>query len=187
MRKINVGILLIVVLFSVFELTIFQKENSFQQTTKDVVPRSATAENERIVTLVSRVLDGDTIAFEGNGKEEKIRLIGIDAPESVDPRRPVQCFGAESSRRMHELLDGRTITVTTDPTQDRYDKYGRLLAYVFRDDGLFVNKAMLEEGYAYEYTYITPYKEQPAFIAAERLAHDNAAGLWASTTCNGRR
>jgi hypothetical protein len=65
------------------------------------------------------------------------------------------------------------------------DKYGRLLAYVYREDGLFYNKYMIEQGYAHEYTYNTPYKYQSEFKAAQKFAQENSRGLWSPDTCNG--
>ena len=134
---------------------------------------------------VIKVVDGDTIEINHDGKAVKIRLIGINTPEVVDPRRPVQCFGREASQEAHRLLDGAYVMVHTDPSQDTYDKYGRLLAYVFRSDDMFINEHMISEGYAHEYTYDLPYKYQREFKVAEKLARESHKGLWAPTTCNG--
>jgi micrococcal nuclease len=127
----------------------------------------------------------DTIKINMNGKTETLRLIGIDTPETVDPRKPVQCFGKEASNKAKELLSGKKVRIELDPTQGERDKYDRLLAYVYRDDGLFYNKYMIEQGYAHEYTYNTPYKYQAEFKAAQKSAQANQAGLWSPTTCNG--
>ena len=135
--------------------------------------------------LVADVIDGDTIKISIDGKDETLRLIGLDTPETVDPRKPVQCFGKEASDKAKELLLGKRIRIESDDTQDTRDKYGRLLAYVYRDDGLFYNKNMIEEGYAYEYTYEVPYKYQSEFKAAETSAKVGQKGLWAPTACDG--
>jgi len=87
-----------------------------------------------LVDVVS-VVDGDTIKVSIDGKTTTLRLIGIDTPETVDPRKLVQCFGLEASKKAKELLTGRKVRIEQDPTQDKIDKYGRLLAYVYRDDG----------------------------------------------------
>lgn len=134
---------------------------------------------------VVEVVDGDTIKINISGKTETLRLIGMDTPETVDPRKPVQCFGKEASNKAKELLSGQKVRIETDPTQGQLDKYGRTLAYVYRDDGIFYNKYMIEQGYAHEYTYNTPYKYQTEFKAAQKSAEANQAGLWSPTTCNG--
>ena len=134
---------------------------------------------------VAGIVDGDTIKINYNGKEETFRLIGMDTPETVDPRKPVQCFGKEASNKAKELLSGQKVRIETDPTQGELDKYGRRLAYIYREDGLFYNKYMIEQGYAHEYTYDTPYKYQTEFKAAEKYARENQLGLWSPNTCNG--
>lgn len=136
---------------------------------------------------VTRVIDGDTIEVTINGTVEKVRLIGIDTPEVVDPRRPVQCFGIEASNHAKQILTGKQVMLVSDPTQSNRDKYGRLLRYVFLPDGTNFNKMMIEQGYAFEYTYHSnPYMYQSEFQQAQRDARENNRGLWASTTCNGR-
>lgn len=134
---------------------------------------------------VVNVVDGDTIKININGTQTTLRLIGIDTPETVDPRKPVQCFGKEASNKAKELLSGKKVRIEKDLTQGELDKYGRTLAYVYREDGLFYNKYIIEQGYAHEYTYNTPYKYQSEFKAAEKSARENQLGLWSPTTCNG--
>ncbi|HET8575010.1 MAG TPA: thermonuclease family protein [Candidatus Paceibacterota bacterium] len=134
---------------------------------------------------VTKVVDGDTIKIDLNGKEETLRLIGMDTPETVDPRKPVQCFGREASNEAKALLTGRKVRIAADPTQDIRDKYGRLLVYVWRDDGLFYNQYMIEQGYAHEYTYYVPYEYQADFKQAEQDARENERGLWSPSTCDG--
>lgn len=134
---------------------------------------------------VTDVVDGDTLKINMGGTIETLRLIGIDTPETVDPRKPVQCFGREASNKAKELLIGTKVRLEKDPTQGELDKYGRTLAYVYREDGLFYNKYMIEQGYAHEYTYNTPYKYQAEFKTAQKSAQENLRGLWSPTTCNG--
>jgi len=134
---------------------------------------------------VSNIVDGDTIKVSINGATENLRLIGIDTPETVDPRKPVQCFGKEASDKAKELLSGKKIRIEKDPTQGDFDKYGRRLAYVYREDGLFYNKYMIERGYAFEYTYIAPYKYQAEFKLAEQSAKNKELGLWSPDACGG--
>ena len=130
------------------------------------------------------MVDGDTLKVDRSGRTVKVRLIGIDTPETSDPRKPVQCFGREASARAHELLDGQQVFLESDPSQDSVDKYGRTLAYVYVGD-LLVNRAMIEQGYAHEYTYDTPYRYQAEFRAAEAAARDGDHGLWSPSSCNG--
>ncbi len=135
--------------------------------------------------MVDHVVDGDTFAVLVNGKKETIRLIGIDTPEVVDPRKPVQCFGKEASNKAKELLTGKKVTLTNDPTQGERDKYKRLLRYAFLEDGTNFNAYMIREGYAHEYTYQSnPYKFQTEFKTAEIYARENKRGLWADGVCD---
>lgn len=84
---------------------------------------------------VSRVVDGDTADVQIEGVTTRIRIIGIDTPETVAPGQPVDCFGPEASARARELLEGQTVTLEPDPTQDQIDAFGRLLVYVTLPDG----------------------------------------------------
>lgn len=130
-------------------------------------------------------MDGDTIAVEVNGQSETLRLIGIDTPEVVDPRKPVQCFGREASAKAKKLLDGQKVRLEADSSQGERDKYDRLLRYVFLENGTHFNQLMIEEGYAFEYTYRTPYRHQAEFKQAEEEARKNKRGLWADSACAG--
>ncbi len=135
---------------------------------------------------VLKVVDGDTIVVLREGRRQTVRLIGMDTPEVVDPRKTVQCFGREASNKAHELLDGSNVRLELDPSQGEIDKYGRLLAYVFMQNGQNYNELMIESGYAHEYTYQSqPYKYQEQFKQAEVVARDNSRGLWANETCAG--
>lgn len=127
---------------------------------------------------VIHVSDGDTFEIRIDGQTVTIRMLGIDTPETIDPRKPVQCFGKEASDATKEMLDGHFVTLVTDSTQSITDKYGRLLAYVYRDDGLFMNQFLLANGYAREYTYGKAYKMQKDFRKLEREAKREKKGLW---------
>jgi micrococcal nuclease len=131
------------------------------------------------------VVDGDTIHVLLNNKDVTIRMIGIDTPETVDPRKPVQCFGKEASNHAHQLLDGTTVYLEQDSSQGDYDKYNRLLSYIWMSDGRLFNQVMIAEGYAFEYTYNLPYNYQTQFKDAQRNAQDQQIGLWSPNTCNG--
>ncbi len=136
-----------------------------------------------VLYSVIKIVDGDTITISMNGSPETLRLIGIDTPEAVDPRTPVQCFGAEASSKTKELLTGKKIRIEKDASQGERDKYDRLLAYVYREDGLFINKYLVENGYAHEYTYNKPYQYRKDFKTAENTAKTQEKGLWAPGAC----
>ncbi len=127
---------------------------------------------------VSRVVDGDTIVIKLDGAETKVRLIGVDTPETVHPQKQVEVYGKEASRFTENLLKGEQVYLEYEPGGDRLDKYGRLLAYVYRaPDGLFVNLEIIRQGYGHAYTkYPFQYMEQ--FRKAERKARDAQKGLW---------
>ncbi len=136
---------------------------------------------------VDRVVDGDTIKVVMGDTVESVRLIGINTPETVDPRRTVECFGKEASTRMKELASGQIVRLEYDETQGYRDTYGRILAYVYLEDGQMLNRKMIAEGYAYEYTYLTPYMYQKEFRQLQTLAKGGEKGLWASDSCNGKK
>ncbi len=135
--------------------------------------------------VVPRVVDGDTIKVLIEGRSETVRLLGINTPESVDPRRPVQCFGREASARMEALVEGRRVHLATDPAEDRYDRNGRLLAYVWLTDGTLVNLEMIRGGYANEADYGAPYAYRELFRAEADRARAEGLGLWDARTCDG--
>jgi micrococcal nuclease len=134
---------------------------------------------------VTKVTDGDTLHIDLDGTDERVRLIGINTPETVDPRTSVQCFGKEASDRMKDLAGGKNVRLEYDDSQSLRDTYGRLLAYVYLEDGEMLNRKMIAEGYAYEYTYLTPYKYQSEFRQLQNLARTSGRGLWGTDTCNG--
>ena len=134
---------------------------------------------------VVRVVDGDTADVELAGQTVRLRLIGMDTPETVDPRTAIQCFGREASARAKEMLEGQTVRLETDPSQDERDNFGRLLRYVWLSDGGLFNLAMITDGFAHEYTFRTPHKYQGQFRAAQAEAREQGRGLWSPQTCGG--
>ena len=135
---------------------------------------------------VLRVADGDTIHINYNGKDEKVRFIGLDTPEIKDPRKPIQCFGREASTKMTELAENKKVRLEFDKTQSERDKYGRLLAFVYGEDNKNLAYEMIRQGYGNEYTYNSnPYKYQNEFKEAARKAREENKGLWAENTCAG--
>jgi micrococcal nuclease len=123
---------------------------------------------------VQRVVDGDTVKLEKIGK---VRLIGVDTPETKDPRRPVQYFGKEASEFLSKTLSGKKVRLEYD--QNPKDKYQRTLAYLFLEDGTFVNALIIKEGYGFAYTRF-PFKHLEEFRNLERQAREQKKGLWAN-------
>lgn len=131
---------------------------------------------------VSKVIDGDTIVVETEGEEYKVRMIGIDTPETVHPHKPVECFGKEAKEKLEDLIFEKYIRLLGDETQDNIDTYGRSLRYVYLDD-IDINLVMIKEGYAFEYTHITPYVKQEEYKNAQEYAKRNSLGLWDDNVC----
>ncbi len=129
---------------------------------------------------VIKVVDGDTIQLQVDGHPETVRLIGVDTPETKDPRKPVQRFGKEASQFTASLLKGQRVRldIRTNPTSR--DRYGRLLAFVFRrEDNLFVNKEIILQRYGHAYTkYPFDPGRMEEFRQAERAAIRHMRGLW---------
>jgi len=129
---------------------------------------------------VTEVVDGDTIKVSTIGT---LRLIGMDTPETRDPRKPVQCFGREASNKAKELLGGKKVYLEYDPAQ-KQDKYGRTLAYVYSEDGLFYNAEMIKQGFAHSYVQF-PHPRLDEFNTYQLEARENSRGFWSANTCNG--
>jgi micrococcal nuclease len=131
---------------------------------------------------VKRVIDGDTIEME-NG--DKVRYIGINTPESVDPRKKVECFGKEAAAFNRKLVEGRSVRLERDVSD--HDRYGRLLRFVYLEDGTLVNEMLVREGYASVATYPPDVAKKDLFIAAEQEARIEQRGLWNEKTCGGKK
>ena len=128
---------------------------------------------------VVRVVDGDTIVVSDKGKDVKVRLVGVDTPETVHPRKPVEHYGKEASRFTTNLLKGEKVYLVGEPLPGALDRYGRTLAYIYRaPDGLFVNAEIIRQGYGHAYTQI-PSKYMQEFKQLEQFARKAEKGLWA--------
>lgn len=133
---------------------------------------------------VLRVIDGDTIEIQNaSGSTKKLRYIGINTPETVDPRRGVQCFGKEASARNHELVANKEVYLEKDISE--IDKYGRLLRYIYLDEagGQTINEQLVKEGYAFASAYPPDIKYQEQFKEAQKQAEKNRLGLWQIGGC----
>lgn len=144
---------------------------------------------------VTRVVDGDTIVVRisdrvdgpgaGQGpldEEARVRLIGIDTPESVDPHSPVECFGKEASAAAKSLLEGEQVRLVRDV--EEADRYDRLLRYVYIQDEM-ANARLVANGYAFAYTYPPSVRWSELFVRMEREARQADRGLWGPETCGG--
>ena len=121
---------------------------------------------------VKRVIDGDTLLLI-NG--ERVRLIGVDTPETKHPQKPVEYFGREAYLFTKEMVDGKEARFEFD--RQKRDRYGRLLAYVYLLDGTFLNAEIIKQGYGFAYTRF-PFKYLEEFRRYEREARENRKGLW---------
>lgn len=143
-------------------------------------PTASTSATNQEKYLVTKVVDGDTIQVKINNQSVSVRLIGIDTPETVDPRRPVGCFGKNASNETKRLLEGKEVILTKDVSNT--DKYNRLLRYVYLPisggETLFVNDYLVRQGFAKNYTYPPDVKYNARFMEAEKEARDNLRGLW---------
>jgi micrococcal nuclease len=130
---------------------------------------------------VVRVVDGDTIVVQHEGKPQTVRLIGVDTPEEVDPRKPVQYYAKEAARFTAEITLNQQVRLEVQESPQSRDRYGRLLAYVFRQrDNLFINKEIIKQGFGFAYLkYPFDPQRMQDFRAAEQEARENKRGLWA--------
>lgn len=141
------------------------------------VPTSVPDAAERAV--VERVVDGDTVVVEVGGARERLRLIGVDTPETVRPGAPVDCYGPEASAWTTGALPaGAIVWLEADPTQGDRDRYDRLLRFVWTDSGELVNRELVARGLGREDTYDEPYRYRDEFLAAQRTAEAQRTGLW---------
>ncbi|MBI2019919.1 thermonuclease family protein [Candidatus Daviesbacteria bacterium] len=145
--------------------------------TVPIATKSASIDVEGERAFVKRVIDGDTIELD-NGST--VRLLGIDTPETVDPRKPVQCFGKEASNKLKSLVLNQVVILQKDVSET--DKYQRLLRYVLlpldNDRLLFINDYLIREGFAKVLTIPPDVKYTEQFLEAQREARENKKGLW---------
>lgn len=130
---------------------------------------------------VVRVEDGDTITVNMDGREEQVRLIGVDTPETHDPRKPVQCFGKTATNYTKQLIGNKPVLLEADILNTNRDRYNRLLRYVYLPDGTLLNAKLISEGYGFVYTSF-PFEKAAEFKQLEREARQHNRGLW--NKCN---
>lgn len=121
--------------------------------------------------------DGDTITVDMNGTHERIRFIGVDTPETQDPRKPVQCFGRAASQFTKDLIGDNPVRLELDPLSSNRDRYDRLLRYVYLPDGRLVQAEIIKAGYGFAYTSF-PFTKSEEFLNYQREAREQNRGLW---------
>ena len=143
-----------------------------------LLPALVSCQTDSLLAVkVVRVVDGDTIQVCCIGwKREKVRYIGVDTPETHHPMRGVEPFGKEAAEANRKLVDGKTVRLEFDVQEQ--DRYGRLLAYVYLEEGTFVNAWLVENGYAVVMTIPPNVKHQELFLKLQRKAREARRGLW---------
>ncbi len=168
-----------------------EQEKTHEQP-KDIEPRQLSPEEQALKDKETRrnywhkvtaIVDGDTIIALVDGREELVRIYGINSPEFNGN----ECFASEAKAKAVEFLSGKWIQLEEDDSQDDRDAYGRLLRYIWFDSGTDFGRRMIEEGYAFEYTYRTPYAKQAQYKSTEEYARTKQHGLWSPNTCAGTK
>jgi micrococcal nuclease len=134
---------------------------------------------------VIRAVDGDTLDVRlDDGGEARVRLLGVNTPETVDPRKPVECFGNEASAFTKHALNGKRVLLEADPSADERDKYGRLLRNVILEDGTDFNAELVARGYAQAYTFfpLDPLRKRE-IIRLQNEAREAGRGMWSEESC----
>lgn len=126
---------------------------------------------------VTTFTDGDTITVDMNGVEEKVRFIGVDTPETHDPRKSVQCYGQAAAAFTKNLIGANRVRLEADPENTNRDRYGRLLRYVYLPDGRLVNAEIIKQGYGFAYVYF-PFGKMAEFKRYQAEAEKQNLGLW---------
>jgi len=148
-----------------------------------VLSASTSAQLGSLYKIV-KVVDGDTIKVDIDGTTETVRLVGINSPETVDPRNPVECMGSQATLNMKTLVENQQVHLESDPTQSDRDRYGRLLRFVFLPDGRDVGKVQIAAGFAYESLYSSkPHRYRDAYVEAQSSAQHALRGLWNEQSC----
>jgi micrococcal nuclease len=125
------------------------------------------------------VVDGDTIRISCNGESTRVRLVGVDTPETVKEASPVECGGPGASAYVRSQPDGGQVFLSMDPAQGEQDKYDRFLAYVWTADGALINQSTVEHGHGQGTGYGKDYGTSSTFEAASEQAKAEGLGLWA--------
>ncbi len=157
---------LLIVLFSIGSLLYGFLDSSTEGTKRGDAPGAN-------MLRVGRVFDGDTVSLLISGRTERVRLIGIDAPEMA--QRP---WGRRAKNHLEEIISGASGAVRFERDVVERDRYGRLLGYIRTPEGRLINEMMVRDGYAVLYTFPPNVKYVDLFTAAEKAARDRKLGIW---------
>lgn len=141
--------------------------------------KKSAASNQPGLYKITQFYDGDTIAVDMDGNEEKIRMIGVDTPETHDPRKAAQCFGEEASSFTKTLIGNKRVRLESDPTNTNRDRYNRLLRYIYLPDGRLVNLEIIKQGYGFAYLGF-PFTKANEFREHQEKARESESGLWSN-------
>jgi micrococcal nuclease len=128
---------------------------------------------------VTQIHDGDTIQVDMNGATEKIRMIGVDTPETKDPRKTVECYGNAAADFTRQLIGNNDVRLEADSQSNNRDRYDRLLRYVYLPDGRLVQAEIIKSGYGFAYTSF-PFEKSEEFKRYQQEAEENSRGLWSN-------
>jgi micrococcal nuclease len=170
------------VLIIVLVITLAQHFGWLQQAQQSVTDvKGAVVENQPAGTYrITKFHDGDTISVDMNGKEETVRFIGVDTPETHDPRKAVQCYGEAAAAYTKNLIGNASVRLEADPLNTNRDRYNRLLRYVYLPDGRLVNAEIIKDGYGFAYVSF-PFSKLDEFKQFQADAQNAKKGLW--NTC----
>jgi len=130
---------------------------------------------------VTEFVDGDTIEVDMSGKSETIRFIGVDTPETHDPRKAVQCYGLKAAEFTKSRIGSQPVRLEADPLNTNRDRYDRLLRYVYTKDGALMNAEIIKNGYGFAYVSF-PFSKSEEFEIYQKEARENKRGLWDECT-----
>lgn len=143
---------------------------------KDIItPHSEESNSDFISARILRVIDGDSVVVEIEGKNYEVRYIGIDAPEISDLDKPAEFMAEEALEKNKELVSGKIVKLEKDVSET--DKYDRLLRYVYMED-VMINAELVRLGYAYAKPYPPDVKYDDLLLKCQREAKENKLGLW---------
>jgi micrococcal nuclease len=135
----------------------------------------------RVRGTLERVVDGDTVIVDVGRDRVRVRLLGINTPETVKPNSPVECYGPEASSRAKALMpEGAAVRLQTDAGHEREDDFGRLLAYIWVGGNPSINERLVSEGFATVFIKGRPFSRAREFQAKESAARQQGLGLWGS-------
>lgn len=163
-----VGLLLVVLTTA---LTVAQQEGWLQDA------KHAAITNQPGLYSVTQFVDGDTLEVDMNGRPEKIRLIGVDTPETHKPKTPVQCYGLAAAAFTKNVIGTQQLRLVSDSLSTDRDRYKRLLRYVYLPDGTNLNQKIIETGHGFYYPYF-PFTKSDEFALAQKTAQEGSKGLW---------